>query len=219
MYLYNRIQIKPLFGDILPWEANEAKNKKQEDINVDILKKKIYLQGLKEGFEKGKYEAEKEAKEKLRKIEEKHKNELKDLLDQTINRLNNVIDNISGLRKEIISKADKDILELSILIAKKIIKTELSQNKEIILNNIREALKNALDRDRIVIKVNPHDYEFLSGINNLKELLDVKEVILKKDESISQGGCIVKTRYSEIDATIESQLRLIEQSIRKEEQR
>lgn len=211
--MYNKIQIKPLFGDSLPWETGEAKNKKED---FETARKEAYLQGLKEGLEKGRHEAEERAKKKIHEIEERYKNELKDLLDHTISRLSSVIDNISNLRKEVISKADKDIIELALLIAKKIIKTEISQNREIILNNIIEALNNAIDRDKIIIRVNPEDYNFLSSINNIKELLDVKEVILKKDESISRGGCIVKTLYSEIDATIESQLKLIEQGIRAE---
>jgi len=213
MYLYNGIHLKPLFGDTLPWKEQE-KGKNQAD--TESLKRDAYLQGHEEGYKKGKEEAEKKAAEMMKQMEDQHKKEMQALLNQTIKKLSYIIDNISTLRKEIISKADKDILEIALLVAKKVIKTEISQNKEILLNNIKEAIKNAIDKDHIVIKVNPNDYNFLENIKDLSDILEVKEIILQKEESISEGGCIVKTRYSEIDARIESQFKCIERKIKEQ---
>ena len=216
MYLYNDTQLKPLFGDTIPWIDQDQEKEKGQNIDIEAVKREAYLQGHEEGYKKAKEEAQKEAAEMIRQMEEQHEKEMNDLLNQTIKRLGNVIDDVSGLRKEIISKADKDILEIALLVAKKVIKTEISQNKEILLNNIKEAIRNAIDRDHILIKVNPEDYNFLKGIEDLNRLLEVKEVILQKEDSISEGGCIVETKYSEIDARIESQIRYIEKNIKEQ---
>ncbi len=216
MYLYNDTQLKPLFGDTIPWIDQDQEKEKGQNIDIEAVKREAYLQGHEEGYKKAKEEAQKEAAEMIRQMEEQHKKEMNDLLNQTIKRLGNVIDDVSGLRKEIISKADKDILEIALLVAKKVIKTEISQNKEILLNNIKEAIRNAIDRDHILIKVNPEDYNFLKGIEDLNRLLEVKEVILQKEDSISEGGCIVETKYSEIDARIESQFKYIEKNIKEQ---
>ena len=213
MYLYNNVRLKPLFGDDLPWQKHG--NNKDDNTNLESVKKDAYLQGHREGYEKGREEAEKKARDMMNQMEERHKKEIEALVEQNIKKLTHIIDDVSSLRKEIISRADKDILELALLIAKKVIKVEIPHNREqIIISNIQEAIKNAVDKDHIIIRLNPDDYNLLKGMKDLKEVLQAKEVILQQEPSISKGGCIVETKYSEIDARIESQLKSIEKKIK-----
>ncbi|GEM_PF-1087251 len=219
MYLYNDIQIKPLFGEVFPWEVEERKKKEEKkeekkEVDLEKIKKEAYLQGVKEGFERGRNSAEKEADERIRKLEEDYKKEIQKIKAQIIEKLEKVIDEISSLRKNIILKAEEDIRELSLLIAKKVIKKEASESSEVVLNNIISALENTPIKDKIIVKLNPEDYSVLSGMKELRDILGVKEIILKKDENISKGGCIVETEFCEISATLESQFKIIEDAIK-----
>lgn len=210
MYLYNQPQIKPLFGKSLPWKEKEEEQK----IDIEELKKEAYLKGLKEGTEKGRQEAEKRAEEQIKKIRQEYEEEKKRVVLDAVSRLTEIVRQVSALREEIITKADEDILKIALMVAKKLVKSELSHNKEVVINNIKEALNNAIERDKVIVRIHPEDYERLKDVNALKELLNVDELIIQKDDSVAmKGGCIVETRYSEIDARLETQLRAIEKVI------
>ncbi|RLB11593.1 MAG: hypothetical protein DRG27_00850 [Deltaproteobacteria bacterium] len=209
MYLYNQHHIKPLFVDFFPWKQKEEED--QNKINIEEIKKEAYLQGLKEGIEKGRIEAEKEAQQQIKKIKEEYEKEKKQIILNAASKLTQITEQISSLREEIINKSEEDILKIALMIAKKVIKAEVSQGTEALLNNIKEALSNTIEKDKVIVRVHPEDYEKLKSIETLKEVLDVDELVLQKDESISiPGGCIVETRFSEIDARIETQLKAIE---------
>ena len=98
------------------------------------------------------------------------------------------------------------------------IKKEISEHtKEILIANIKEAISNAIEKDKVIIRVHPEDYEFLLNIGELKETLNIENLVIKKDQSIRmRGGCIVETEYSKLDATIENQLSIIEHLLRRE---
>ncbi len=224
-YLYDRVEIRPLFGNEIPWKRNE------EDY-IDSLKKEAYLEGLKEGLRNGKIEAEKRAKEEIEKIkkayEEKEKilKEEREILKREKEKIEKdlasmikqAVDQVISLREGIIKKAEEDILKISFLIAKKVIKKEISEHtKEILIANIKEAISNAIEKDKVIIRVHPEDYEFLLNIGELKETLNIENLVIKKDQSIRmRGGCIVETEYSKLDATIENQLSIIEDLLRRE---
>ena len=59
------------------------------------------------------------------------------------------------VREDIIQASEKQMVEMILIIARKVIKDEIIERKEVVLNNIREALKRIKDRDRVDIRVNP----------------------------------------------------------------
>jgi flagellar assembly protein FliH len=67
----------------------------------------------------------------------------------------------------------------------------------------------------ITLLVNPTDYENLgSQVNRLAEsLCQLAPSAIVPDASITAGGCRVETKFGEVDQTIESQLRRIEQEL------
>ena len=111
----------------------------------------------------------------------------------------------------------KDILQISIDIAKKIIKKEVAEDPEIILGNIKEILNDlSKEETKLILKVNPSQAailkqqvpDFVSSAG-----LDAKVVIIP-DESILEGGCILTTTNGVIDATIESQIDVISEALK-----
>lgn len=105
-----------------------------------------------------------------------------------------------------------DILEISIDIAKKIIKKETIADEQIILSNIKEIMKGlSKEEAKITIKANPTQVAMLK--QEVPECatslgLEVK-IYIVADETIMEGGCILTTTNGVIDATIESQLGII----------
>lgn len=110
-----------------------------------------------------------------------------------------------------------DILQISLDIAKKIIKKEVSENPEIILENVKEILGGlSKEETKIILKVNPAQAMMLK--NQVPDIvssagLEAKVVIIP-DENIMEGGCLLTTTNGVIDATIETQTEIISEALK-----
>lgn len=115
-------------------------------------------------------------------------------------------------KQDVYDEIAPDVLEISFDIAKKIIKKEVSENPEIILDNIREILKSlSKEESKIMLKVNPSQAAMLKQRvpeEAANAGLEAK-IIIMPDENTMEGGCLVTTTNGVIDATIETQLDII----------
>jgi len=123
---------------------------------------------------------------------------------------------LNTIREETYRQIEKEVVELALAIAQKVICREISTDQETVVHVAREALAKVDDPGRIKIKLNPSDLQF---INETKYQLfnlttDVNHVTFEAEESIQSGGCIIETELGEIDARIEKQLQAVEESFR-----
>lgn len=155
--------------------------KKQED-----ARGKGYNEGLCRGIEEGKRKAEIE-------------------ITRLITSMNGVLSSLNSLYNEALKKVDENVvLELSFLIAKKIIKDEVTIKKDVVLKNIKSALKKA-GQSKTRFLLNPMDVEIVAG--------SLKDVEIVSDSSIAEGGCKLCFDFGIVDATIENQLNIIKEEI------
>lgn len=110
-----------------------------------------------------------------------------------------------------------DILEISVEIAKKIIKKEVSEDPQVLMNTIVEVLKGlAKDETKVVLRVNPTQLDTTK--QSVPEILNLAgldaKVSVFSDENITEGGCMVTTANGVVDATIETQLSVISEALR-----
>ncbi len=120
-------------------------------------------------------------------------------------------------KQEIYDNIAPDILEISLDIAKKIIKKETIENPEVILNNIKDIMKTlSKEEAKITLRVNPSQAAMLKNdIPEVAESLGLEaKIIIVADETITEGGCMVTTTNGVIDATIESQLAIISEVLK-----
>lgn len=119
-----------------------------------------------------------------------------------------LIEKLEGLRQEITERSQREILKLSLAIARKVIHAEVTVNKEVIVSILKAAVKKMSVRDSIRVRLNPKDAEYISG--RKPELLiameGVKEMAIEEDPSIPRGGCVVEAGLAEVDARLEKQL-------------
>src|SRR5216117_334649 len=102
----------------------------------------------------------------------------------------------------------RELLELALGVARKVVQQELAERPEIWLGMIRAAVKRAVDRERITLRVPPPLMAFLRGsLAALRASLeDVKDLELVEDPSLPAGGCVIESRSGEVDIGIETQL-------------
>ncbi len=123
----------------------------------------------------------------------------------------------AGAAQEVFEYIAPDILEISVDIAQKIIKKEITQNPEIIMDNIMEILKGlSKEETKITIKANPSQTALLKQeVPKMLENVGLEaKIFIVPDEEVYEGGCVVTTTNGVIDATIETQLAVISEALK-----
>jgi flagellar assembly protein FliH len=113
-------------------------------------------------------------------------------------------------------EAERQIIELSLEIAGKILTREIAENEAVIMPVIKTALDKVRDQERISIRVCQQDYEqTLQAKPELQAWLNRDSVLtILPDESLTKGDCIIETPFGIVDARIDNQLSLIKSALR-----
>lgn len=136
-------------------------------------------------------------------------------VDRLIEQLHNIINHAIEKRNEIIEESETQLIKLVLLISRKVIKVISENQKNVVVNNVIQALRKLKSRGEVVIRVNLSDVELASEhVKDFMEMVEnVKSITIVEDSSVDQGGCIIETDFGQIDARISSQLHEIEEKI------
>jgi flagellar assembly protein FliH len=137
-------------------------------------------------------------------------------VNRLITRLNRILSSTIQKRNEVLEEAESQIVDIIIAVARKVVKTITESHKNIVIEQISEAIQKLKGRAEITIRVNVEDLmmttkhkkdfiQMVEGIENVKIL---------EDNSVDKGGCIITTDFGSVDARISSQLSELEQKIK-----
>ncbi len=159
---------------------------------LDAAKKEGIASGRDEGYEEGKAEVE-----------------------RLIQHLRTIISKAIEKRNQIIDQSETQIIDLVLLISQKIIKVISENQKNVVINNVIQALRKLKSRGDVVIRVNLEDVKLTS--DHVKDFMrmveNVRSITVMEDSSVDRGGCIIETDFGRIDARISSQFKEIEEKI------
>ena len=169
-----------------------AEAQAQHDKIVADARQEGFDQGSAEGYEKGKAEVE-----------------------RLIERMHKILEAVMQRREEILQDTESQIVELVILMARKVIKILSENQKNVIMANTVAALRKVKTRGNVTLRVNIEDVKLTTA--NASEFIqhveNIQGVTVQEDSSVEKGGCIVETDFGAIDARISSQLTELENKI------
>jgi type III secretion protein L len=112
--------------------------------------------------------------------------------------------------------AESDLRALAVRIAGKILGRELALRPEAVIDVVAEALAHAGEPHEVVVRVSSTDLEAVErGKPRLVERMrSARAVILRADETVPRGGCIIETELGVVDARLSTQLDAIERALR-----
>lgn len=123
-------------------------------------------------------------------------------------------------KEELFNKVSDCISDIAIEIAKKIIKKEIETDRELIISMIKDVTEEInKTENKIILKVMPKDVEIVRDkINEIfsGNYFEAKISVVPEND-IKDGGVIVETSNGLIDATIKTQLAIIEKVLKKQE--
>lgn len=136
--------------------------------------------------------------------------------DKVMRKFHGIIASLIAERKGILESSSGQIVSLVMQIAIKVIKRITDSQKDIVLENVNDALKRVKDKTQITIRVNLDDLDIVrhkkSDFISRFDVIENLEII--EDPNIGKGGCIIETNFGEIDARISSQLDKIEEKFK-----
>ncbi|MCZ8536911.1 FliH/SctL family protein [Paenisporosarcina quisquiliarum] len=160
------------------------------------LAKEASEQGFKAGFEQGTLFAEEEFRQKRMEMQV-------------------LIETAYEEKAKIVQESESFLLSLSVRVAEKVIKKELKQHDDQLLNIVKQALRQIEESEDVVMQVSLEDYPIiLPFLEELKTYVKAdSEFKLIPVANLSKGGCMIHTASGSYDATIDSQLQEIKKHL------
>ena len=179
----------------------EAEAKAREIVaQGEVEKQKTVGTAYKEGFDKGSEDGYKEGQMEVNRL---------------IDRLHTILEKTLDKRQEILDETEQQIVELVLLIARKVVKVISETQRNVVMQNVLQSLRRVKGRGDVTIRVNLADVQLTS--EHTKDFMEavesIKNITVAEDSSVEKGGCIVETDFGAIDARISSQLNELEQKI------
>jgi flagellar biosynthesis/type III secretory pathway protein FliH len=116
------------------------------------------------------------------------------------------------IRQRDVEYMEVETVRLAVAIAKKVIGNQ-TEHQAVIQHVVKQAMQKVNDTRHLVIKLNPKD---LDAVHDLRQELmpadDFGTVFrIEADEGVQRGGCVIETKLGDVDARIDTQIKIIEE--------
>ncbi len=103
---------------------------------------------------------------------------------------------------------------LAIAIADSVIGEQIATDPKVVQKMALKALQESVIGDTVTLVVNPEDESTLKGaMNQFRRVAGGASITIETDDALSRGGCIIRTDFGEVDASIETLLASVAQRL------
>jgi flagellar assembly protein FliH len=135
-------------------------------------------------------------------------------VDRLIQRTQAVLERAQNKRGEILAETEQEIVDLVLLLTRKVVKAITESQRSVILQNVVQALRKVKARGNVIIRVNIADLKLTTEhTRDFIQMMEGTGIQVVEDSTVGPGGCIIETDFGEIDARISSQLAELEAKI------
>ena len=129
-------------------------------------------------------------------------------LDGPASALAAAADQLQALRTDAAASVEADAVDLALRIAEQVVGAAIAADPELVVEAVRGALRRLVERDRVLILVNPDDLELVRDhvARLVGELGGIEHCEVQAERRVRPGGAIVRTSEGEVDATLETKL-------------
>jgi type III secretion protein L len=119
---------------------------------------------------------------------------------------------IQGLSQRMWNEIEGEIVRAGMKIAREILLAEIAEREDAIMNVVTSALGAAQDAREVFLRIHPDHVHALR--DNKQRLVDAlalaRQVDVREDRKVSQGGVLIQTESGVIDAQLETQISELE---------
>lgn len=123
-------------------------------------------------------------------------------------KLAHTVNELEPLYALIAARAERDLVKLSLEVARKVVHREVTADADIVLTLVRVALERLHPRAVAKVFLHPDDLAYVN--DHRHELSNTSALEFIGDHSIGRGGCMIQSDHGDMDARIEQQFASIE---------
>jgi flagellar assembly protein FliH len=123
-----------------------------------------------------------------------------------------IITELEEIRDSIYQDTEREIVQLAIAIAEKIVARQLDLNPETIVGMAKAACGLAKDCKQVILYVAPEQIDYMRANQDLlaAQLYKTNRLNIIADNNIKSGGCRVETEQGSIEATVAAMFKQLE---------
>jgi flagellar assembly protein FliH len=144
--------------------------------------------------------------------------DLRQLGEPAVEALSEAAERVREFRAEAAESVERQAAVLAVEIAEKVVAGALEVQPERVLDVVRGTLRAIVERERLVIQVNPDDLAIVrEGLDELTGALGgIEHVEVQEERRVQRGGAVVRTAVGEVDANIRTKLDRAREAVLKE---
>jgi flagellar assembly protein FliH len=191
--VFSRKIPKEQVGDAASWKLQSL----GESAQVTRSAQGLWSERERRAFERGREQGLLEATQAAARIRAGH-----------LERIGRVIVQLQARLDELASRGADQLLDLSLEVARQVLRRELSQRRDAVLPAVREAIAMISDHAAHPrVHLNPEDFELVSA--ELGPDATFHGCRFVPDAGIGPGGCRIETPHGQIDATLATRWRRV----------
>jgi len=182
---------------IIPAHDEPATPRPVETATSESVRREEFRRGIQEG---------------KRLTEAALKAEYEERLEQERHRVDNVLAAFTEQLSSIQGAAEQAVIKFAFGIAEKIIRKEITEDRQIVVEQIKEGVRRVVGVENVRVRIHPED---LPLVRDQRPVIQgsgdaIREIVLDGDDSLERGDCIIESDMGNIDARVATQLRQIE---------
>ncbi len=126
-----------------------------------------------------------------------------------------IITEVKHLKEVILTTVEQDILQIALAVARQVLRQEIAQSPDVVLGQIREAIKKIGPAQTMTVRVPASHLERMT--RERAQLLQLAEGVtwlkIEPDLYLQPGECIVESQERIVDVRLDSQLVAIEKGL------
>jgi flagellar assembly protein FliH len=122
--------------------------------------------------------------------------------EAVLQRLKQTVGELQALRAEMIHKTERQVVQLAIAMARRIVHREITLDPELLSAMARVALDRLGESSTATIRLHPDDYAATAGSSHQAD--GVVRVVA--DPMVRRGGCMVHSEFGLIDVSADAQI-------------
>lgn len=124
--------------------------------------------------------------------------------DAMLRRLTQTLDEMTGLRAQMIRDTEQQMVSLALAVARRIIQREISLDRDLLIAIARVALDRLGESAKVSVRLNPDDYAATGSARSAE--WNGTQVSVAADPRVPRGGCRVESDFGAIDAGVDAQI-------------
>lgn len=117
--------------------------------------------------------------------------------------LTSALQDVTAVRNEMVRRSERQMVELALALARRIVNQELSVDRNVVLAMARSAIDRLVESARVTVRLHPQDYE---ATTHERTAPGRPNVTVTPDPQIAQGACRVESDMGVLEAGVDAQI-------------